>query len=391
MTPMLTPALDLCAIPGVAVGCAAKSVIGAVTGGGLPGPAGLAGGAVASLASSMIAELATGFFNAWWLFQAKILTFWVDSPTPTPADLVAPGSTRGWVAWLAQFALIISILVAAGRTILTRDARNLADAGRAVVLTLLTSALVVTVAAALVRAGDAIANALLGDALAEGFGSDPQPLAAAAVTVGGGPAGMLLLSAVGFLVSICQFLILLGRNAILPVVIVLLPLAAATGGAQVGRAWFGRLAAWLLALALYKPAAAIIYSVVLVQARTADTALTVLTALVGMVLAVLTLPALIKLLSPSATGSGGGSGIYGAGMAAGAVVRGQQARNEDHHEHHHPAHPGVRPATAAGTRSPVRASDRWAWPAPSPGSAAWSWRSFSAPWPARWPGWCWPR
>lgn len=321
MNPLLAPAVDLCTIPGLAVGCAAKSVAGAVTGGVLPGPGELAGGAVASLASSMLAELANGFFNAWWLTQAKILTFWVDSPTPTPAQLMAPGSTRNWVTWLAQFALIISILVAAGRTILTRDARNLADAGRAVVVTLLTSALVVSVAAALVRAGDAIANALLGDALAEGFGSDPQPLAAAVVTMGGVP-GMLLLSVVGFLVSIFQFLILLGRNAILPLVIVMLPLAAATGGSQIGRGWFGRLAAWLLALALYKPAAAIIYSVVLVQARTADSALRVLTAMVGMVLAVLTLPALIKLLSPSATGSGGGGGgLYGGGMVAGEAVR----------------------------------------------------------------------
>jgi hypothetical protein len=326
MTPLTAPALDLCAIPGVAVGCAAKAVAGAVTAGALPSPAGAAAGMATSIASSMMESLAAGFFNAWWLLQSQVLTFWVDSPTPGPADLVAPGSTRGWVAWLAQFALIVSVLVAAGRTILTRDGRNLAEAGRAVVMTILTSALAVTVAAALVRAGDAIANNLLDAALLEGFMSAPQPAPAALATLGG-PPGMLLLTLVGLLVSAVQFILLLGRNAILPVVIALLPLAAAAGGVQVGRAWFGRLVAWLLALAFYKPVAALIYSIVLVQARTADTALKVLTALAGMVLAVVTLPALIKLFTPSAAGGGGGGGAgYAAGMAAGAVVRATAAR-----------------------------------------------------------------
>ena len=87
MTPLLAPAVDLCTIPGLAVGCAAKSVAGAVTGGVLPGPGELAGGAVASLASSMIAELANGFFNAWWLTQAKIdLLGRLPHPHPRAAD-----------------------------------------------------------------------------------------------------------------------------------------------------------------------------------------------------------------------------------------------------------------------------------------------------------------
>jgi hypothetical protein len=220
-------------------------------GGMLGGAAGAAaGGAAGSLLAGMLGSLADGFFNMWWLTQAKVLTMWVNSPTPSPADLLAPGATRSWVAWLTQFALITSLLIAAGRTVLTRDGRSLADVGRTVVLTLLVSALAVGVAGALVRTGDAIANALLTASLIEGLRSDPQPWAAAAASLGG-PPGMVLLGIVGFLVSIVQFFLLLARNAILPVVIVLLPLGAATGGSQLGRAWFSRLAAWLLALALY--------------------------------------------------------------------------------------------------------------------------------------------
>jgi hypothetical protein len=330
MTPLLASALDLCGIPGLGAGaCAAADALTspeAVVGGLVAGPAGVIGGAASALGLTMLGQIADSFFNAWWLFQAKALTFWTDTPTPGPADLLAPAAARRWVAWLAQFVLIISILLAAGRTILTRDARNLADAGRAVVVTILTSALVVTVAAALVAAGDAIASALLDGALAEGFGADPAPFAAALLSSGAGPPGMLLLACVGFLTSIVQFFILLARNAVLPVVIVLLPLAAAAGGAQVGRAWFGRLAAWLLALAFYKPVAALIYAIVLTQARTADSLVKALTALVGMVAAIITLPALIKLFSPSPAGGGGGGGGYATGLAASAVVSKVSAR-----------------------------------------------------------------
>ena len=83
-----------------------------------------------------------------------------------------------------------------------------------------------------------------------------------------------------------QFFVLLARNAVLPVVVLLLPLAAAAGGSPLGKAWFGRLAAWLLALAFYKPVAAVIYAVVLNQSRSADTFTKALTALVGMFAAV---------------------------------------------------------------------------------------------------------
>lgn len=313
-----------CAIPGLlASGCAAANAAGSLVSdvASVASPS----GALASVGTAVLDQIAGSFFTGWWALQAKVLTFWSHAPTPGPADLIAPGATRRWVAWLAQFTLVVSVLIAAGRTMVARDGRSLAEAGRTVVLTLLTSALVVTVAAALLAAGDAIAAALLGGALAEGAAADPQPLGSALLSVGGTP-GMILTAALGTLVTLAQFFVLLSRNAILPVVIVLLPLAAAAGGAQLGRAWFSRLAAWLLALAFYKPIAAIIYSVVLVQTRTADDTLAALTALVGMCCAVLALPALIKLFSPSSAGAGGSGGGYAAGMAAATAVRAAATR-----------------------------------------------------------------
>ncbi len=241
--------------------------------------------------------------------------------------------------------LIVSLLLAAGRTILSRDARTLADFGRTLALTIVISALGVTASAALVRAGDAIAAALVRTDLADAFGGPSTPVHAAVVTAGG-PAGPLVLGLLGALASLVQFFVLLARNAVLPVVVLLLPLAAAAGGSTLGRAWFGRLAAWLLALAFYKPVAAVIYAVVLHQSRTADTFTKALTALVGMAAAVLALPALIKLFTPTAAGGGGGGSGYSTGMAAGATARAVASRTGGAARVAHPATAAIAVATA---------------------------------------------
>ena len=68
-------------------------------------------------------------FDAWWLMQAKVLTLWVATPTPTAARPRRTRARRRYVAWLTQYVLLVSLLLAAGRTILSRDARTLADFG----------------------------------------------------------------------------------------------------------------------------------------------------------------------------------------------------------------------------------------------------------------------
>jgi type IV secretion system protein TrbL len=300
--PALAPGLSVAA-------CAAGSVL-----------SGAASSVAGAASSAVLGPLADAMFSAWWTLQAKVMTFWTTAPTPTAADLVGPGSSRGYVAWLSQVVLVCSILAAAARTILTRDARNLADAGRVLVTTILVSAAGIAVAVALVKAGDAIAAALLSDALATSAAAD-QSTVEGMLANGGGPGASMLLGILGTLACLVQFFVLLARNAVLPVVVLLLPLAAASGGTALGKAWFSKLAAWLLALAFYKPVAAAIYAVVLTQARDADTAMKAVVALVGMFTAVLAMPALIKLFSPNPAGGGGGGGGYAFGMAAGAATR----------------------------------------------------------------------
>ncbi len=350
MIALSVPAVDVCSIPGLgAAGCAAARALA-------DGPiASVAGAAAGSVGAAVLGQIAHAVFDAWWLLQAKVLTLWIHTPTPTAADLVAPGRAGGYVAWLTQYVLVVSALLAAGRTMLSRDARTLADFARTLALTIVVSALGVTVASALVRSGDAIAEALVRTDLVDAFGGPSTPIHAAVVAAGG-TAGPLLIGLLGSLASLVQFFVLLARNAVLPVVVLLLPLAAAAGGSALGRAWFSRLGAWLLALAFYKPVAAVIYAVVLHQARSADTFTTALTALVGMVAAVLALPALIKLFTPAAAGGGGGGSGYSAGMAAGAAARAVASRAGGAARVAHPAAAAV--TVAAAVPAVLRRSTR---------------------------------
>lgn len=300
----------LCMVPGAASLCLAGGTFDAALGGGLLGP------------------LAEGMVGAWWTMQGKAMTWWTAAPTLSAADLAVPGPASGYAAWLAQFLLVCSLLAAAARTALTRDGHSLAEAARAAALTVVASAGAVGLAAALLAAGDAVAEAVLAGTLDGLAASDPQPVAQALLAAGGGfgPGGALLLGILGALAALVQFFVLLARNAVLPVVVLMLPLAAAGGGAAMGRAWFGRLAAWLLALAFYKPVAAVVYAVVLAQAAGADTAMKAVTAFVGMVLAIGALPALLKMLAPATAGAGSAGGGYATGMAAAAAVRGAASR-----------------------------------------------------------------
>ncbi len=310
MIALVSPEQLVCGLPGPsAAGCGVSGVVSGAT-----------SAVTDSLVSSVVGGLGQALFDAWWALQAKVLTLWVQTPTPTAVDLAGPGHVRGYVAWLTGLVLVGSVLAAAGRTMLTRDGRSLAELGRAVVLTLVVSGAGVATAVALLRAGDGIAAALVDpDALVASAGSGAEVNAGLVASLG--TTAPALLAILGLLASITQFFVLLARNAVLPLVVALLPLAAAAGGTLLGRAWFGRLAAWLLALAFYKPAAAVVYAVVLVQLRSADTATRALTALAGMVAAVLVLPALVRLFAPVTAGGGGGGGGYAVATAAGTAAR----------------------------------------------------------------------
>ena len=107
MIALLAPTADICDVPGLgAAGCAAAQAL-------VEGPvASAVGSAATGIASAALSQIAQAVFDAWWLLQAKVLTLWVHTPTPTAADLVAPGRAGGYIAWLTQYVLVVSMVLA---------------------------------------------------------------------------------------------------------------------------------------------------------------------------------------------------------------------------------------------------------------------------------------
>ena len=146
-----------------------------------------------------------------------------------------------------------------------------------------------------------------------------------------GAAMTIILSMVLDFLLICgglaQVLFMLFRNAVLPVMVLLTPVAIAGGATHSGRRWGNRMLSWLLAFILYKPVAVLIYAVgmqmVFTDNKDAGQAQwSILEGTVLFVMIAMALPALVKLVAPlaSAGGTESLSGAKVAGAATGAAV-----------------------------------------------------------------------
>ena len=132
----------------------------------------------------------------------------------------------------------------------------------------------------------------------------------------------IVLGLLAFLGSVIQIMLMLVRGGMLVLLVGTLPLIAAFSNTEMGHQWFRKATAWLLAFALYKPAAAIIYAVAF-KLGGQQGALALLDGVMMLILAILALPALLRFLVPatSALAAGGGTGVMLAGAAGAAAMR----------------------------------------------------------------------
>ncbi|RII94855.1 hypothetical protein [Clavibacter californiensis] len=144
------------------------------------------------------------------------------------------------------------------------------------------------------------------------------------------PALALIFGLVGILAVGCQWIIMIARDATLPLLTAFWPSAAAASLFRRGQQAFEKVTSWLIAFLFYSPIAAAIYAYAWRLKNGDDGPGGVLTGLTLIGLAVLTLPALMRLVAPAveAVGraSGGAMALEGvtaavsAGVAIGAAV-----------------------------------------------------------------------
>jgi type IV secretion system protein TrbL len=305
-----------------------------------------AGGVVSSVAGDAITALAKAVLGALGHAVQWASTLWVGIGTPPVAD--GAGQPTGTVAFLQQNLLVFTTglavlctLLGAGRIVYhEHKAAQLRELGRYLVTYVLVSGAAAGAASVLIGGSDQMASWFINQASANSSFADHLAnllgLATAGTThAAGAPAGFtvglagtvttafiaIVLGIIAFLATVIQIMLMLVRGGMLVLLVGTLPLVAAFSNTEMGLQWFRKAGAWLLAFALYKPAAAIVYAVAFDLAGQPG-ALALLDGVMMLVLAILALPALLRFVVPatSALAGGGGAGGMLAGGAGGAIA-----------------------------------------------------------------------
>ncbi|MFC4951076.1 hypothetical protein [Pseudonocardia sp. GCM10023141] len=248
--------------------------------------------------------------------------WWAETDSVNPTDnavLAAQRATRPVIGVV----LFGAILVQAIRLMLSRKGEPLVLVATGLIRFAAVSALGVTTLHIALQAGDALAADLLDGAVGN-FAQLMQDLLAN----GEGDAVflILLLSVLAAVLSLVQWVLMAMRQAGLLVLAAMLPLAASGSLTRSTRGWLDKLLAWLIAMVVYKPAAAFIYYIGFSYLSSPSAAQggyvsTMLTGIMVLLLAVIAMPVLLKFFAWSGTqvggGGGGGSGFLG---AVGAVA-----------------------------------------------------------------------
>ena len=304
------------------------------------------GGATSSIAGDAITALAKAILGALGSAIGWASTLWVGVGTPALAG--QSGEATGTVAFLQRNLLefttglaVLSTLIGAARIVYhEHKAAQLRELGRYLATYALVSSAAAAAASILVGGCDQMASWFIGQASANSnFADHLANLLGLATLTGshaaGAPAGFtvglagtvttafvaIALGIVAFLATVIQIMLMLVRGGMLVLLVGTLPLVAAFSNTEMGHQWFRKACGWLVAFALYKPAAAIVYAVAFDLAGQPG-ALSLLDGVMTLVLAILALPALLRFVVPatSALAGGGGAGALAAGAAGGAIA-----------------------------------------------------------------------
>jgi hypothetical protein len=263
-------------------------------------------------------------------------TFWVSMPTvnlassdgatPSPIVSMVNSELMLWTLTLAVLAVILGGI----RMIWEQRGAPLKDLLRSLITLALVSGLGLGVISILVIAADAFSAAII-DRSTDGKGfAESMSLLVVSGQTGVGVFILIVLGLIGLIASLVQVVLMVVRSGMLVILAGILPTTAAFTNTEMGRQWFQKAVGWTIAFILYKPAAAIVYSVAfLLMGNNSgkDSLITSITGFTLMIVALFALPALMRFVTPMvgavASGGGAGAGAAVGAMATGAVSMGR--------------------------------------------------------------------
>lgn len=295
-----------------------------------------AGEVVAGIADDAIDNLAKAIMEGMSQMVTTLSTFWVSMPTvnlisedrtgPSSVVSIVNSELMPWTLTLAVLAVIIGGI----RMIWEQRGAPLKDLLRSLLTLTLVSGLGLGVISILVIAADTFSAAIIDRSTdGKGFAQSMKIL----VMTGQTEVGvfiLIVLGLIGLIASLVQIVLMVVRSGMLVILAGILPTTAAFTNTEMGRQWFQKAVGWTIAFILYKPAAAIVYSVAfLLMGNTSgqDALVGSITGFTLMIVALFALPALMRFVTPMvgavASGSGAAAGAAVGAMATGAVSLGR--------------------------------------------------------------------
>ncbi len=288
------------------------------------------------LADDAMGNMAKAIMEGMSQMVTTLSTFWVSMPTvnlassdgatPSPIVSMVNSELMLWTLTLAVLAVILGGI----RMIWEQRGAPLKDLLRSLITLALVSGLGLGVISILVIAADAFSAAII-DRSTDGKGfAEAMSLLVVTGQTGIGVFILIVLGLIGLIASLVQVVLMVVRSGMLVILAGILPTTAAFTNTEMGRQWFQKAVGWTIAFILYKPAAAIVYSVAfLLMGNNSgkDSLITSITGFTLMIVALFALPALMRFVTPMvgavASGGGAGAGAAVGAMATGAVSMGR--------------------------------------------------------------------
>ncbi|WP_027507128.1 hypothetical protein [Rhodococcus sp. UNC23MFCrub1.1] len=249
-----------------------------------------------------------------------VMTFWMTAGIPGLGAETAMSGLRNIVTGFTVAALFASLVIAMTKLAVARKQavmEGATETASMLVRTVFTVALLPVLVLMFHQGGDAASAYALERFVGGDLNEKITAITAFDEKTGLGPVFALACAGFAFLGSVAQLIALLIREAVLCVVVAVIPLAAASSATATGRSSYKSMIAFTLGALLFKPVATLLYLFAF-WAQSSSSGDPVASVIIGSVLLAVVgfaLPTLVRIIAPAAETIAAG-GVQAAGLAA---------------------------------------------------------------------------
>ncbi|MGH3827346.1 MAG: hypothetical protein ACRDQX_09260, partial [Pseudonocardiaceae bacterium] len=274
------------------------------------------------MAKGAFEEIADSAASAAGQMIVDSMTWWIHTPSVDP-QTPAVRTVQSYTMPLIAVVLMGSVLVQAMRMTLSRKRDPALNVGIGLVRYVVVATVGLVVLAGALKAADDFSVWVVNQGMADFAVRIQRSLTADVIT---NPFLLLVLGGLGVVLGALQWVLGFVRQAGILVLAALLPLAASGSMNESTKPWLNRMLPWLVTLVLYRPIAAMIYTIGFTFLGAANDVTTAMTGLMVLVLSAVAMPAMMRFFSWAGVSVGGGGGAVMAGAIGAASLVGAAGR-----------------------------------------------------------------